>query len=297
MRIAGWTFVALTVFVLTALMASPVFAMKGMDHSGMNHASELNNLFSDETQPYMFSASPIGGCDDFHCRKCGDRNHCTGRPNCSMAGCGHQHGLVRLNDGVLFYLRTADGIRNAQGQLSCLSRAQGVAERLNASMKMMDEHKGCYLTVLDENRKPLGASGGDPVVWFAMAGGENYHEVVKVTSSDLAGYTYRSASTGLSKMAKPREGLSKELVARWWSALLQDYFGMVVESRPPQLTINTHCGRVLKTIWDRARAEVPKDKIPKVVFKRVIDQLSEEEKTRLFIAAQIVPDSFEPAIR
>lgn len=119
--------------ILFACMCSDVLSA-GHQHESNISANELNNLFvkdSDVDHSGVFSATVLSGCDDFHCRECKNRNHCTGRPNCDMADCGHEHGLVLLEGGSLFFLRSANGIADERGKLSCFSRAKLVSSRLN----------------------------------------------------------------------------------------------------------------------------------------------------------------------
>ncbi len=285
-RLKQMMLVPLAIILLVGIPGFDAYSMQGMENmnGGMGHDK-------------MFSAAPMDGCDDFHCQKCGDRNHCSGRSNCNMPGCGHEHALVLLNGGALFYLRSADGVVNENGRLSCYTRARQVVERLNQFMGMMKDHGRCYFTVLDENRKELVRSNQNPTIWFTMAGGGHFQKVITVTNSDLDSYRYRTASTGLAGMAKPAGELNKKLVAQWWAYLLKDYFAMVMENQPPRLTTYTHCGMVLDKVWAAARVEVPSGKIPMPVFKKAIDNLSDEDRTRLFVAAQIIPKNFDPNMR
>lgn len=280
---------------LVALMTAGILGNNGFAMEEMNYLPTAGP--HDMSLGHMFSAAPLDGCDDFHCRKCKNRNHCTGRPNCGISDCGHQHGLTLLNGGALFLLRSANGATNSDGQPSCYARARTAADRLNHLMSSMGDHDRCYFTVLDENRNELVGSGQNPVIWFTMAGSRHYQKVITVTDYDLAGYQYRSASSELAGMAKPADELNKKLVAQWWASLLKDYFGMIMENQPPRLTTYTHCGKVLDTVWDLARREVPEGKIPMSAFSRAIDNLPDEKKTRLFIAAQVIPKNFDPNMR
>lgn len=276
------------IFVMTIGCESYAFSMEGMEINSHHTSNFIAN------NGPIFSAVRLSGCDDFHCRKCKNRNHCTGRTDCNMPGCGHTHGLVLFSGGDLFFLRSSGGVKDDSGHTSCFSRAQQVAARLNHFMGMMSDHGNCRFFVLDSGKNKIVDRSSEPVIWFGMKSGHNLQKVVRVTRYDLAGYQYRSKDTGLSGMAKPSNKLTQLLVAQWWASLLNDYFSMIVRNEPPHLTTNTHCGQVLNELWKKVKTSTPNGKINIKSFSREIDNFNEEERSRLFIAAQIVPDAFVP---
>ncbi len=248
-------------------------------------------LMSQTTTMGMYKSSAIDGCEDFHCRKCEDRNSCTLGFNCGMDNCGHKHGAVSCDESIVFYLRTSNGYTDENGNKSCTVRAKVVAERLNSFMTMNEDNEFKF-KILDENGESLSGSKSNPTIWFSYENGEN-KKLITVTNSDMQGYKYRASLPLLSKMATPPDEITKELVAQWWLANLTDHFRMMVLNKKPYLTTNTHCGKVLLTVWNDARALVPAGKISMDVFKKVMRDLSSEDKKHLLLAAQIIPNNFK----
>lgn len=122
--------------------------------------------------------------------------------------------------------------------------------------------------------------------------------VVTVTASDLSGYKYRSRLPDLKDKSKRADKLTKKLVAQWWAYLLKDHFKMMALNEAPYLTTYTHCGMVLKKMWNIARKKVPEGKIPMKVWNDIVkNDLSEKELDHLFLAAQVIPKDFDPNIR
>lgn len=247
----------------------------------------------------MYKAAEVDGCTDFHCLKCKDRNACSrGKHYCDIKECGHKHGAVICHSGILFYLRTDAGIRDEQGNLSLIARAKGVTERLNDYLDMAAGHESCYFTVLDETQKEIVSNKQTPTIWFKTVAGGHANMVVTVTESDLSGYKYRSRLPDLKGKSKRADKLTKKLVAQWWAYILKDHFKMMVLSEAPYLTVYTHCGMVLKKMWNIARKKVPEGKIPMKVWNGIVkNDLSEKELDHLFLAAQIIPKDFDPNIR
>jgi hypothetical protein len=255
--------------------------------SGLNMADNMVKM-----KMVMYKSSEIDGCTDFHCLKCGDRNKCSREDHCDMPDCGHKHGAVTCHGGVLFYLRSSEGYTDNAGDKSCLARAEYVATRINQFMDMMDSHNNCDFIVLDKNKNEIISSTQTPTIWFIMKGPDQ--KVISISNSDLAGYAYRSNLPDLKKMAMPEDQLSKKIVAQWWASNLKDHFSMMVMNEAPSLTTDTQCGTVLLTMWEKARKLVPSGDIPMSTWSKVVDTLSKEEKSHLYLAAQIVPIDFNP---
>jgi hypothetical protein len=237
----------------------------------------------DSEVPYMYKASEISGCGDFHCNKCSDRNNCSTNNFCGIENCGHKHGTIVCHGGVLFYLRTSNGIIDKDEQPSCYNRAELISTRLNKYMRLMETKNSGYFKVIDANL-------------VFVTEGDNIYDVLTVSDSDLAGYTFRSSQPELSKMSIEAANLNKKMVAKWWSSILNDHFKMMVLNEKPNLTTNTHCGKVLLVMYNKARELVPIGKIPMNVWAKVAKNLSSEEKSKLYLAAQIVPKKFNPSV-
>ncbi len=239
-----------------------------------------------ERKMVMYEPVEVDGCTDYHCRKCTDRDRCSlSGKECSHPNCGHIHGAVLCHGGVLFYLRSSKGT----GYFNCSERAKSVAGKLNSAMQMAT-HKNYKFE--------LEWAGNTPTIWHMTADGSMRKKIVTITTGDVMGYEYRAKTSDRSledwKFSQ-RVGdktAGKIAVAEWWLAMLTDHFKLMAQSAKPAETITTHYGHVLYKMWELAREKHPSGPFPMSIWSEVVNELSQEDRDKLYLAARIIPRDF-----
>jgi len=231
----------------------------------------------------MYQSGLVDGCTDHHCLKCTDRDRCSEQVKCSLPNCGHIHGAVLCHGGVLFYLRTSAGYYN------CHARAKSVANKLNSVMRIATR----------ENYKfELEWTGDTPAIWHMTVDGSMREKIVTITPGDVEGYRYRAKISDMSlehwKFSKRVGGktVGKIVVAEWWLALLTDHLKLMAQSEKPTETTDTYYGSVLYKMWEMAKKKHPSGPFPMSIWPEIVNELPQEDKDKLYMAARIIPKDF-----
>lgn len=251
-------------FVVT-VFAEDQHSGHSMDHSSMDMQDSMS----------MYSVAPLSGCDDYHCLKCKSRDKCSIGGNCGMPECGHEHAKVECHGLPVLYLRSSSG------HSSCLARGKKVVSEMNKVMTLETPERWRF--VVKE-----GSQG--PEVWLQMSGMSHGNRIVVITDADVEGYRHRAKVVQMSHGA---DDIDKNLVAKWWAALLQDHFDSMILGKRPSLTVHTHCGKPLLKAYDAARDLIKDGPIPMETWMKVFStKLSPTDRDRLGVVAQIIPKNF-----
>lgn len=174
---------------------------------------------------------------------------------------GHQHRTVNLYGARLLVLRD-------EGSYSSIKdRARAVAGRLNEARRLgQGEFRAIHV------------NGGDVVV-FRNDAGTLEVSIIGVFSHDAIAYDVRS-----------ERRVTTDLLAMYWSALLNDYWTIAFQRQPPERLRHLHRGEALMLLYAVVR-NIPDDEEFSLI--RRVQQLPRSVQQHLERLALAVPDDFD----
>jgi len=173
----------------------------------------------------------------------------------------HQHFSVDLYGVRLLVIRD-------EGRYATLEdRARSIALRLDEARRA---GQGKFLAI---------HINGEEVVVFKDDTGTLDVQIVAVSGSDVVAYDVRS-----------EQRVTNDLLAAYWSALLNDYWKIAFERQPPEQLRHLHRGEALMLLFAVVR-NTPDDE--EFSLKRGVRQLPDSIQKHLARLAYAVPEDFE----
>lgn len=188
----------------------------------------------------------------------------------SLLGVAHTEGAFGFKQferqGKTFGVVTSFGahlfvISRPSGGYSVVQRAQIVAGRLNALVKSRE---------LSPSNIDSGVVNGQQAVYFKNRDG--LKEPVVTADPFVAEDTKVESAT----------------LAAWWAALLKDHLSIVTGVRP-RYTTGTETGRIFERIF-----EITKGQTGPAARKRLVAELSRQDRIKLLMTAWKVDPNFDP---
>jgi len=174
---------------------------------------------------------------------------------------GHSHMTVDLYGARLLILRDEHRYRSIE------ERARAVARRLAEAKRLgQGEFRAIHIN-------------GEDVVVFRDDAGTLDISIIAVSSSDAIAYDVRS-----------ERRVTSDLLALYWSALLNDYWTIAFQRQPPERLRRLHRGEALMLLYAVVR-NVPDDE--EFSLNRGVQQLPRSVQNHLERLASAVPDDFD----
>ena len=174
---------------------------------------------------------------------------------------GHHHRVLTLSGMQLFVLRD-------EGQYpSVAARGNAVVSRLEEAASL---GRGMF--------QPAHIAGRDAVIFSER---EGLRSVVIVSVSVHDAYTYQRRSG---------RRVSPELLAAYWSALLSDYWSIVIIDEPPARLTSIHEGDALQALYERFAASGASERSQP---GDILRSLPRQEREHLFRLATTLPPKFK----
>ena len=173
----------------------------------------------------------------------------------------HQHFTVNLYGAQLLVLRDEGRYRSME------DRARAVARRLDEARRLP---QGEF--------RPTHINGEDIVVYRDDTGTLEV-SIIAVSGSDAIAYDVRS-----------ERRVTTDLLAMYWSALLNDYWTIAFQRQPPERLRRLHRGEALMLLYAVIR-NTPDDEEFSLI--RGVQQLPQSVRTHLERLALAVPDDFD----
>jgi len=174
---------------------------------------------------------------------------------------GHHHFTVDLYGAHLLVLRDEGRYRSTEDRAAAVARRLDEARRLGPG-----EFRATHIN--DED-----------VVVFRDENGTRDVLIVAVSDSDAIAYDVRS-----------ERRVTDELLAMYWSALLNDYWTIAFERQPPERLRRLHRGEALMLLYAVIR-NIPDDEEFSLV--RGVQRLPRSVQAHLEQIALAVPDDFD----
>ncbi len=171
----------------------------------------------------------------------------------------HQHMYVTLRGVPILILRNEGRFRSVE------DRGRAVVRNLEEAVRMGD---GRF--------RKLHRDGTDLVVYHSAKLREV--PIIWVSHSDVHAYDVRS---------EPR--VTSDVLASYWAALLNDYWAISLQHRPPSRLVNLHRGGALKLLFEIAN---PTDSDEKLNLGLAVQRLPAAIQSHLERLATAVPDDF-----
>jgi len=182
-------------------------------------------------------------------------------------GGSHQHYALAVRGLSILILRSETGYRT-------------IAERAGEVTLLLNH-------VMNEQRSGLFFASGEPepAVWFRATATDPPLRILNVGRGDVIAYQRRSVGA-----------VSKDRLAAYWAALLNDYSQLLIHRRAPRELVELHLGEALSHVYqklsspDEEETKSSLDGTARVL--RVLDHLTAEDKEHLVELATRVPAEF-----
>ncbi len=182
-------------------------------------------------------------------------------------GGSHQHYALAVRGLSILILRSETGYRT-------------IAERAREVTLLLNH-------VMNEQRSGLFFASGEPepAVWFRATATDPPLRILNVGRGDVIAYQRRSVGA-----------VSKDRLAAYWAALLNDYSQLLIHRRAPRELVELHLGEALSHVYqklsspDEEETKSSLDGTARVL--RVLDHLTAEDKEHLVELATRVPAEF-----
>ncbi len=168
-----------------------------------------------------------------------------------------------------------------------MERAQMIADRLNKVSTIGS-------AMMFEVRKV----GAGYVIYMVDHMGMREHKTITVFPADVAAYR-RSGVKHLGERYRvfAETKLDEEMLALYWRDLATDMQAVFSDGERPIWLVYTFCGKVLNTIYDRARRVAPEGPIRQSVFQDIFAKMSDVEKMHVGMITKLVPHDYNPRSR
>ena len=173
----------------------------------------------------------------------------------------HQHFTVNLYGARLLVLRDEGRYRSIEDRARAVARGLDEARRLGQG-----EFRASHVN-------------GEDVVVFRDDTGTLDVSIIVVSSSDAIAYNVRS-----------ERRVEADLLAMYWSALLNDYWTIAFQRQPPERLRRLHRGEALMLLYAVVR-NIPDDEEFSLI--RRVQQLPRSIQSHLERLALAVPDDFD----
>lgn len=183
-------------------------------------------------------------------------------------GNSHRHYALSVS-GLLILI-----LRSEAGHHTIADRAREITELLNLVVKSQPD--GSFFTRSDPN----------PAIWYQPKDSNPPLPILTVERGDVIAYQRRSLTQ-----------VSKDRLAAYWAALLNDYTRLFVFKSAPMELVGLHLGEILTRIYtelnsrNQGGTKTPSDEIMSV--SQILDHLAVEEKEHLLELATRVPAEFQ----
>ena len=182
-------------------------------------------------------------------------------------GGSHQHYVLAVRGLSILILRSETGYRT-------------IAERAGEVTLLLNH-------VMNEQRSGLFFASGEPepAVWFRATATDPPLRILNVGRGDVIAYQRRSVGA-----------VSKDRLAAYWAALLNDYSQLLIHRRAPRELVELHLGEALSHVYqklsspDEEETKSSLDRTARVL--RALDHLTAEDKEHLVELATRVPAEF-----
>ena len=141
--------------------------------------------------------------------------------------------------------------------------------------------------VMNEQRSGLFFASGEPdaSVWFRATAADPPLRILRVGRGDVIAYQRRSLGA-----------VSKDRLAAYWAALLNDYSQLFIHRRAPLELVDLHSGEVLSRVYEELNSP-PEEEAGASLGEtasvlRILDHLAAEDKDHLLELATRIPAEF-----
>jgi len=182
-------------------------------------------------------------------------------------GGSHQHYALAVKGLSILILRSETGYRT-------------IAERAREVTLLLNH-------VMNEQRSGLFFASGEPepAVWFRATATDPPLRILNVGRGDVIAYQRRSVGA-----------VSKDRLAAYWAALLNDYSQLLIHRRAPRELVELHLGEALSHVYEKLSSpdeEETKSSLDRTArVLRALDHLTAEDKEHLVELATRVPAEF-----
>lgn len=179
----------------------------------------------------------------------------------------HQHYALAVKGLAVLTLRSETGYRT-------------IAERAGEVTLLLNQ-------VMNEQRSGLFFASGEPdaSVWFRATAADPPLRILRVGRGDVIAYQRRSLGA-----------VSKDRLAAYWAALLNDYSQLFIHRRAPLELVDLHSGEVLSRVYEELNSppeeEAGASRGETASVLRILDHLAAEDKEHLLELATRIPAEF-----